>query len=132
MEHDGAHGLEPYTDPLEVTFGRRVAELRRSRSMTQTEVAQAMTDLGHPTHQTTVAKIEKATRPTPVGEIGALATVFDVPVAELFLGSDADDHALHVRALQDRARLLQAEHARIEATLAEVLQQLAEARSAGR
>ena len=51
---------------------------------TQEQLAEQMTVAGHTMHQTTVAKLESASRPTNVGEIGAIASIFGVSMAALF------------------------------------------------
>lgn len=73
----------------ELRFGQRVRELRRARGWTQADLAQRLAAAGSPMHQSTVAKIESATRPTPVGEVANLAGIFGEPVAGL-LGDELD------------------------------------------
>lgn len=62
----------------EVAFGARVRALRKARRWTQDEVAFR---LGR--ERSTVARIESAGRPTPLGEVYALADLFSVPVEDL-------------------------------------------------
>jgi hypothetical protein len=63
--------------------------------MTQDAMALAMAFAGYPMHQTTVAKIENGGRPTSVGELAALAMIFEVPMAALLTISDASrDYAI--------------------------------------
>jgi transcriptional regulator with XRE-family HTH domain len=96
----------------EKLFGKRVQDLRVAMGWTQEELAQRMTDAGHPMHQTTVTKLEKGTRPTSVAEVGALSTLFDVPIGALFGGEELD--ALRrIKASTTRIALLRAEGQRI-------------------
>ncbi len=80
-------------------FGARVRNFRQARGLTQEALAQWMTSAGYPMHQTTLAKIESGGRPTPVGEVAALAALFGVPVGEFFDTSD------DVRDDMERVRL---------------------------
>lgn len=76
---------------VERLFGARVKGFRVARGLTQEWVAQWMTAAGYPMHQTTVAKLENAGRPTPVSEVAALASLFEVPISEFFdTTSDVD------------------------------------------
>lgn len=52
-----------------------------------------MKELGHPMHQTTVAKLEKGERPVRVDEAFGLARLLDVRLPELFV-DDADPRVL--------------------------------------
>lgn len=130
MKHDASEKV-PSSDTAEQTFGRRVARLRRLRNLTQEDTARALTSLGRPTHQTTVAKIEKGTRPTPVGEIVALAAVLGVPVAALF-GEPGGGEDPVIQDLESQSRWLQAERVLIEARLTAVEEQLEAARTVDR
>lgn len=72
----------------ELFFGEQVKQFRQANGWTQGELARRMTVVGYTMHQTTVAKVENATRPTNVGEVAALAAIFAVPVSALFGESD--------------------------------------------
>ena len=84
---------------VERTFGIRVKDLRLARGLTQESLAIWMTNAGYPMHQTTAAKIENGGRPTPVGEVAALAVLFNVPIGTFFDTSD------HVTAHMELAKL---------------------------
>lgn len=62
-------------------FGKRVAELRKKRSMTQEQLA-AKVD----THVTTVAFIEGGTKFVRLSTLRKLAQALDVEIKELFEG----------------------------------------------
>jgi transcriptional regulator with XRE-family HTH domain len=74
---DGPHQAER-------AFGARVRELRAVRKWTQEALAERMTAMGLPMHQTTVAKLESGSRPTSVAEVASLAAIFGVDMSELF------------------------------------------------
>ncbi len=84
----------------ERAFGLRIRSLRRARSWTQDEVAQWMTAAGYPMHQTTVAKIESGSRPTSVGEVDALASIFGKSVASLFTDGEPESRQEEVARLR--------------------------------
>ena len=69
---------------VERLFGARVRELRQARGWTQEELARRLTDAGYSVHQTTIAKLEGATRPTDVAEAAAIAAIFGVSIGTLF------------------------------------------------
>lgn len=52
-----------------------------------------MTAAGQPMHQTTVAKLEGGNRPTTVGELSAIASIFGIPIAALFDTYETQDYA---------------------------------------
>lgn len=58
-----------------------------------------MTEAGHNWHQTTVAKVESASRPVRVNEAQVLATVLDVTLFRL-LDEDHDHPNVRVQSLQ--------------------------------
>lgn len=91
MENVGQQGIGR---PAELAFGNRVRELRLARGLTQEALAAWMTAAGYVMHQTTLAKIESGGRPTSVGELAALATVFEVTAAELLAVDTPSDYAM--------------------------------------
>lgn len=93
----------------ESLFGGRVKDLRQAKGWTQDELARRMTAAGYAMHQTTVAKTESGTRPTNVGEIAALAAVFEMPIAALFDDSDDAQLVLDGAALWYRVAALLSE-----------------------
>lgn len=70
----------------ERAFGVRVRELRSALGMTQAELAGRMTSLGYGMSQTMVAKLERGARPTSIGELAVLGSIFGVPPADLLSG----------------------------------------------
>jgi transcriptional regulator with XRE-family HTH domain len=101
------------TNEWERLFGKRVQDLRLAMGWTQEDLAQRMTDAGHPMHQTTVTKLEKGTRPTSVAEVGALSTLFDVSIGAIFGGGDELDALRRMKASTTRIALIRAEIQRI-------------------
>jgi transcriptional regulator with XRE-family HTH domain len=122
-------------------FGRRVRALRLAHGLTQGELADYMTAAGHQMHQTTIAKLESASRPTNVGEIRAIASILGVPLAALLdytaeqtelAGLTARLAAITAEQLQLEQRLakLNTEFASTEAQRRELLQRIEDEREA--
>jgi transcriptional regulator with XRE-family HTH domain len=70
----------------EKSFGEKVRQWRRERNWSQEDVADKLRSQGFDMHQTTVAKIERGTRPLRVAEAAAIATIFRVSPLAVFLG----------------------------------------------
>jgi transcriptional regulator with XRE-family HTH domain len=71
----------------EKSFGDNVRHWRRERNWSQEDLAGKLRSEGIDLHQTSVAKIERGTRPLRVAEAAAIATIFRVPPLAVFLGS---------------------------------------------
>jgi len=82
---------------------------RQARGWSQEEVAEKLRHQGFEMHQTTIAKIERGTRPLRVAEANAIAAVFKMPIMavfELSLPGDApwwapDDQPETIRKRQE-------------------------------
>lgn len=68
---------------VEINLGRNVREIRKSMGWSQEELARQMASHGYEMHQTTIAKLENAGRPTTVGELVALSKILHVGVGRL-------------------------------------------------
>ncbi|WP_165774115.1 helix-turn-helix transcriptional regulator [Mycolicibacterium sphagni] len=68
----------------EKRFGEVVRGWRLDRNWSQEDVVEKLRYEGFEMHQTTVAKIERGTRPLRVAEATALAEVFGMPVMAVF------------------------------------------------
>jgi transcriptional regulator with XRE-family HTH domain len=68
----------------EKRFGEVVRGWRLDRNWSQEEVAEKLRYEGFEMHQTTVAKIERGTRPLRVAEASAIGAVFGMPVMAVF------------------------------------------------
>jgi transcriptional regulator with XRE-family HTH domain len=75
--------------PTEIV-ARRVREARNRRGWTQAELADRLTELGHPTNQPTVARLESGKRAVPIEELFALAAALEVPPVHLLTPLDDD------------------------------------------
>jgi hypothetical protein len=82
---------------------------------------------GHPMHQTTVAKLESAARPTSVGEIHALALSFDVPVSDLFDFSDVAEIHWELASYANRLAVLANERTLLTLKIAKLEEEYAAA-----
>lgn len=67
-------------------FGEKVRQWRLARSWSQEDLAEKLRQSGFDMHQTTVAKLERGTRPLRVAEAAAIAWIFGVPPLAVFLG----------------------------------------------
>lgn len=86
----------------EKSFGDNVRHWRRERNWSQEELADKLRSEGFDLHQTSVAKIERGTRPLRVAEAAALATIFRVPPLAVFLGSpQAEEQQSPLNQLND-------------------------------
>lgn len=109
LDEDGAKLFQTWID-----FGVRVKELRKARDWTQADLAAKLRELGLDLHQSTIAKLEGATRPTAVHEVWALASVFGVAYSSLLTAPEESDRLL--REFEDA--MSRAEAARVEAEAA--------------
>jgi transcriptional regulator with XRE-family HTH domain len=96
----------------EKRFGEVVRGWRLDRNWSQEEVAEKLAYEGFEMHQTTVAKIERGSRPLRVAEAAALAAVFRMPVMAVFELSLPDDvpwwsGSTEPGVVQERQELLQ-------------------------
>lgn len=63
-------------------LGEIVQRERKSKGMSQSDLARAMTEAGHPMHQQTVLKIEKGVRPLKLAEALALTDALGMGLEE--------------------------------------------------
>lgn len=89
-----------YYEQWEKSFGDKVRQWRRERNWSQEEVAAHLRYQGFDMHQTTVAKIERGTRPLRVAEAVALAHIFKVPALAIFEGPGPTDQPEEIARLQ--------------------------------
>lgn len=81
-------------------FGEKVKQWRNNCGWSQEQVAAGLRHLGFDMHQTTVAKIERGTRPLRVAEAVALAHVFRVPALAIFEGDGPEGQPEDIATLQ--------------------------------
>ncbi|WP_162264180.1 helix-turn-helix domain-containing protein [Mycobacterium sp. Root265] len=85
----------------EKSFGDNVRHWRRERNWSQEDLADKLRSEGIDLHQTSVAKIERGTRPLRVAEAAAIATIFRVPPLAVFVGSPQTDARSPINQLND-------------------------------
>jgi transcriptional regulator with XRE-family HTH domain len=107
---------EMYGEDPQRILGVRLRALREEAGMTQAQLAERMTRLGFPMHQTTVAKIEANQRPVTVNEAVLLASVVGFTLQDLLADPAADKEtaALREELRQATARRLELEAVRTE------------------
>jgi transcriptional regulator with XRE-family HTH domain len=97
----------------EKRFGEVVRGWRQDRNWSQEDVAERLRHEGFEMHQTTVAKIERGTRPLRVAEATALAAVFKMPIMAVFELSLPDDQPAE---LEQRQKDLEAARKSVDAS----------------
>lgn len=68
----------------------RLIGLREMRGMSQAEAARRAVELGHPTHRSTITRIESGERRPTVEDLFALAAVYRVSPTELLQSSEEE------------------------------------------
>jgi transcriptional regulator with XRE-family HTH domain len=68
----------------------RIRTTRDRRGLTQAQLAAALTRLGHPMHQSAIAKIEARERKITLDDVLVLAVALDVPPGLLFVPVESD------------------------------------------
>lgn len=99
----------------EKRFGEVVRAWRLHRNWSQEELAERLRHQGFEMHQTTIAKIERGSRPLRVAEASAIGAVFKMPplaIFELAVDRDASWWSVDSVPEQYRARLEELEDAR--------------------
>ncbi len=71
----------PRVDEL---MGKQLRALRKRRAKTQKDLADRLTELGLPFHQTTVARLEAGKRVVSVEDVLAVSAALNVPPTQLF------------------------------------------------
>ena len=97
---------QPY-EWWEKMFGQRVREWRKARNWSQEYLAEELNLHGFDMHQTTVAKIERGTRPLRVSEAVAIASIFSVPVLSVFYGPGPETESVTQQAMREHMELLE-------------------------
>jgi transcriptional regulator with XRE-family HTH domain len=99
-----------------VRFGERVKDIRKAQDMSQEALAEALSaTTGRSYHQTTVARLENATRPTSVEEAYLVAMLLGVAVTDLIVPGDEDRQLIRLAVdVELRKREVDTAHARLE------------------
>lgn len=88
-------GQEDGSTSINARFGEAVRRSREALEWTQGDLANRLSKvLGKPVAQSTVARLEKGSRPTPLNEVFALAAVLGVSVQSLLPSPDPFDELL--------------------------------------
>jgi transcriptional regulator with XRE-family HTH domain len=80
----------------EKRFGEVVRGWRQDRNWSQEDVAEKLRHQGFEMHQTTIAKLERGTRPLRVAEATAIAKVLGMPIMAVFEVSLPGDRSFWV------------------------------------
>lgn len=90
-----------YAAYVERQFGKVVRAMREARGWSQTDLADRLGKLGFEYHQTTIGKLESGARPLRIGELFAMASVFDVTVEDLIASATGADEAFKGDSVAD-------------------------------
>ncbi|MCF0087136.1 hypothetical protein B0E37_02196 [Streptomyces sp. MH192] len=89
----------------ELRIGRNLRRIRESLELSQQDIAERLTKLGHRFHQTQVAKIERGERAVRVNEWIAISEALGVmPLALMAGGLGTDDAVFQARLQFERMR----------------------------
>lgn len=89
----------------ELRIGRNLRRIRESLELSQQDIAERLTKLGHRFHQTQVAKIERGERAVRVNEWIAISEALGVmPLALMAGGMGTDDAVFQARLQFERMR----------------------------
>lgn len=88
----------------EKTFGEQVRRIRKAHGMSQSDLARALAGTGVPRHQSTIAKLETATRPLRLNEACEIAAALGADLNTM-LGLTADPDAVAMAHLTRIAEL---------------------------
>ena len=91
---------------LEILAGRQLRLLRQGRGWSQAEVAERMKAYGYSWNQSTVTRIESASRPTRLNELADLAALYEVPFIRLLRPDPAPDEGESLEAIEREIRSL--------------------------
>ena len=110
IERAEAEPVEPANakaiyESWERTFGEKVRQWRQARNWSQEDLAEQLRELGFDMHQTTVAKLEKGSRPLRVAEAAAISTIFGVPALAVFLEPPPEGTPMALEAMHEHLRL---------------------------
>jgi transcriptional regulator with XRE-family HTH domain len=89
------------TEAAERQFAANLKAVREARGMSQTTLAERMSELGHRWYQSTVTKIEAGRRAVRIGEARDLATILETTVDAL--SAIGTDEAASIEALTTSA-----------------------------
>src|SRR5260221_12900656 len=103
-DYSGSHSPAEVSD---MNFARRVHALRKTASLTQQQLADAMTAAGSTMHRSAIAKIEAGDRTVSVGEAVQLAVVLGADLAELVTepGADTEQERAYRRRVEAQAEV---------------------------
>ena len=75
-------------------FARSVKSARQLRNWNQKQLAERLTELGVPTHQATVARVEKKKRGVSLDDAVAFSLALDMPLIEMIGGAAVADYSV--------------------------------------
>jgi transcriptional regulator with XRE-family HTH domain len=98
----------------EKSFGEKVRQWRRARNWSQDDLAHRLRSRGFDMHQTTVAKIERGTRPLRVAEAAAIAFIFRVPPLAVFMGPPPEKLPWSIRDMHETIEMAESHLAELK------------------
>ncbi len=105
---------EATLDFSDAIFGRRLREVRKIAGVTQQQLADRMTAVGHKMHRSAIAKIEVGDRPASISEAVQIAAQLGTALMDLVTDPESGGRAaqlrrqrveamIHVRSMQHEA-----------------------------
>jgi transcriptional regulator with XRE-family HTH domain len=93
-------------------FARRLREVRQIAGVTQQQLADRMTAVGHKMHRSAIAKIEVGDRPVSIGEAVQLAGQLGTTLMDLVTDARADlpEERLHRKRVEAMIRVRSMQH----------------------
>ena len=110
-------------------LGRNLEALRKSRGLSQTQLAKLMVDAGQ-THfrQTTVSRLERGTQPLRVSDMNALQEIFGVDASKIWADTANRKRWIDAMIMNDSGELIAEKIAMIARDLSKTAQELDELR----
>lgn len=103
--HETPTDQEKDLKQVAIDFGHRIRHLRKASGLTQQDLADRLAREDRTYHQTTIAKLESAARPTTLDELILLAATFDVSLGELLRDPTPAERARYMVREANRERL---------------------------
>jgi transcriptional regulator with XRE-family HTH domain len=109
---DPADPQETPSDFSDAIFARRLREVRRVAGVTQQQLSDRMTAVGHKMHRSAIAKIEVGDRPVSIGEAVQLAGQLGTTLMDLVTDarSDSPEERLHRERVEAMIRVRSLQH----------------------
>jgi transcriptional regulator with XRE-family HTH domain len=128
--------IEPDSADFNECVGSNVQRFRKAVGMSQTDLAQALTERGASFQQQTVLKVEKGSRPLKLDEAALIADILTVPMFDLLImrsnAGELVEAAIELNKANETLRRLQARRDALTQQLEQLDEETAQAETAQR